>query len=82
MSHKKDCDYLLLSIACDCDNAIPLSRPVTHCDKLLIAISTSYEKSLKKALLAVIKVHKPIIGLTGGYDWEDNPIYKELCGEC
>ena len=35
MNHEKDCDYVRLGIACDCDNAISLSRPVTPHDELL-----------------------------------------------
>ena len=50
--------------------------------ELLICVSNSSEKPLKKALLAVLQVHKPFIGLTGGYDWENNPISAQLCSDC
>ena len=35
-----------------------------------------------KALRAVVKLHKPVMQWSGGYDGEDNPLYAEQCSDC
>lgn len=34
------------------------------------------------ALRAVVKLHKPVMQWSGGYDGEDNPLYAEQCSDC
>ena len=71
MNHKKSCDYCRLGIACDCDNAIQLSRPVTPHDELLAIIDDNFSQcgddceSCRRdnaswfALHEVVELHKP-----------------------
>jgi hypothetical protein len=37
---------------------------------------------LIKALDAVVKLHKPVMAFTGGYDGEENELWAEQCQEC
>jgi hypothetical protein len=34
------------------------------------------------ALRAVVELHKPVLGFTGGYDGEENELWEEQCKEC
>jgi hypothetical protein len=34
------------------------------------------------ALRAVVELHKPVMGFTGGYDGEENELWEEQCQEC
>ena len=35
-----------------------------------------------KALRAVVELHKPVLGFTGGYDGEENELWAEQCSDC
>ena len=35
-----------------------------------------------QALRAVVELHKPVMGFTGGYDGEENELWEEQCHEC
>ena len=35
-----------------------------------------------QALRAVVELHKPVMGFTGGYDGEENELWEEQCQEC
>jgi len=34
------------------------------------------------ALRALVELHKPVLGFTGGYDGEENELWEEQCQEC
>ena len=71
-------DEICLGGICDCDNPIPLSRPVTPHDELLIEVNRRLDVSYyngdpqsMNALRAVVRLHSPFMGNT-----------LELCKEC
>lgn len=85
MTHDESCQDEI----CDCDNPIPLSRPVTPHEELLIEVNRRLDVSYyngdpqsMNALRAVVKLHKPSMQWSGGYDGEENPLYVEQCQEC
>jgi len=50
-----------------------------------IAIIEDLNKLIRKqmkAIDAVMKLHKPVMQWSGGYDGEDNPLYAEQCSDC
>ena len=57
MTHEENCPGGI----CDCDNPVPISRPVTPHDKLLDAIKPEYAYGkIGDALRAVVELHKPL----------------------
>ena len=61
---------------------------MTH-DDLLIEINRRLDVAYyngdpqsMRALRAVVKLHKPVMALTGGYDGEENELWAEQCQEC
>jgi hypothetical protein len=61
---------------------------MTH-EELLIEIlrrlNVSYyngDPQSMNALRAVVELHKPVMGFTGGYDGEENELWQEQCQEC
>jgi len=61
---------------------------MTH-EELLIEIlrrlNVSYyngDPRTMNALRAVVELHKPVMGFTGGYDGEENELWQEQCQEC
>jgi len=52
-------------------------------DELLEEIDTvEHPWWMQDALKAVVKLHKPVLGFTGGYDGEENELWEEQCQEC
>ena len=53
-------------------------------DELLAKVSNYKDAGLGSlvALRAVVKLHKPVMQWSGGYDGEDNPLYAEQCSDC
>jgi hypothetical protein len=53
-------------------------------DELLAKVSNYKDAGLSSlvALRAVVKLHKPVMQWSGGYDGEDNPLYAEQCSDC
>jgi hypothetical protein len=58
---------------------------MTH-DELLAKINYNWGKGASEpnslALRAVVKLHKPVMQWSGGYDGEENPLYAEQCSDC
>ena len=58
---------------------------MTH-DELLARLEGLWHDSFKapgyKALRAVVELHQPVMGFTGGYDGEENELWEEQCEEC
>ncbi len=58
---------------------------MTHDELPYIAIIEDLNKLIRKqmkAIDAVMKLHKPVMQWSGGYDGEDNPLYAEQCSDC
>jgi hypothetical protein len=49
--------------------------------KILLSEHTIYPIYMQ-AFRAVVELHKPVLGFTGGYDGEENELWEEQCQEC
>jgi len=61
---------------------------MTH-EELLIEINRRLDVALYNgdaqsihAIREVVELHKPVMAFTGGYDGEENELWRERCQEC
>ena len=59
---------------------------MTHDELTLLIIKLSGDDTVNwkfyPALRAVLKLHKPVMAFTGGYDGEENELWAEQCSDC